>query len=104
MSGGVKMELDVLSHQLPSLVAMDHPVVAYLEQRTEEVTGTRPERAGQSGATVAKFLILRGIPAVGFWCGPEGADHMANEWISLDELAQFTEVMTRVVEDLFKGR
>jgi acetylornithine deacetylase/succinyl-diaminopimelate desuccinylase family protein len=102
-SPGVRMELEVLSHQLPSLVPADHPVVAHLERETEAVTGRRPVRLGQSGATVAKFLILRGIPAVGFSCGPEGAEHTAGEWIDLAEVGQFAEVMTRVLLGIFRG-
>jgi len=99
-SGGVRMQLEVLSQQSPTLVATDHPVVARLECRTEQVTGLMPRRVGQSGATVAKFLILRGIPAVGFSCGPEGVEHMADEWIGMDELKAFAEVMTLVLGDL----
>ena len=97
---GVRMDLDVLSHQPPTLAPGDHPMIALLERRTEEVTGIRPKRTGQSGATVAKFLIVAGIPAVGFSCGPESGEHMAGECISLAELAQFAEVMTRVFLDL----
>jgi acetylornithine deacetylase/succinyl-diaminopimelate desuccinylase family protein len=102
-SPGVRMDLEVLSHQLPTLVDPDHPVIAVLERRTEEVTGVRPQRMGQSGATVAKFLILRGIPAVGFGFGPEGVEHMANEWVSLDELGRFVEVMTLAIIDLLES-
>jgi succinyl-diaminopimelate desuccinylase len=98
----VRMELEVLSHQLPTLVDQNHPVLAMLERRTEEVTGRRPQRIGQSGATVAKFLILGGIPAAGFAFGPEGAEHMANEYVDLDELGRFAEVMTLVILDLMK--
>jgi acetylornithine deacetylase/succinyl-diaminopimelate desuccinylase-like protein len=101
---GVRMELEVLAHQVPTLIALDHPMVAHLEQRTQDVTGIRPARAGQSGATVAKFLILRGIPAVGFWCGPEGVEHTAGEWIGLADLAQFAEVMTLVLLDLLREK
>ncbi|HUX17020.1 MAG TPA: ArgE/DapE family deacylase [Phycisphaerae bacterium] len=97
---GVRMRLEVLSDQAPSQVATDHPLVKVIQRRTEEVTGERPKVFGQSGASVAKFLVLRGIPAVGFSCGPEGVEHMANEWISLDELVRFAEVMTLVVWDL----
>jgi len=99
----VRMELEVLSHQLPSLVSPDHPMVAALERATESVTGRRPVRRGQSGATVAKFLILHDIPAIGFTCGPEGAEHMADEWMDLAELGQFAEVMTLMLLDLFRG-
>ena len=97
---GVRMELEVLSHQPPTLVDVEGPLVAAIERRTVEVTGHRPVRYGQEGATVAKFLIGKGIPAVGFSCGPEDGEHMAGEWISLAEVARFAEVMTRVVLDL----
>jgi len=102
-AGGVRMELEVMAHQLPSLLAIDHPLVGELERRVREVTGVRPDRVGQSGATVAKFLVLHGIPAVGFSCGPEAVEHQAGEWISLDELARFAEVMALVVVDLMGG-
>ena len=101
---GVRMELEILSHQPPTLVPQDHPLAAELARRAEEVTGVRPVAKGESGATVAKFLILRGIPTVGFSCGPDGADHRAGEYIDLAELARFAEVMTRVVIDLLKGK
>jgi acetylornithine deacetylase/succinyl-diaminopimelate desuccinylase family protein len=99
-SAGVRMRLEVISDQAPSQVATDHPLVKVIQRRTEEVTGLRPEVFGQSGASVAKFLVLRGMPAVGFSCGPEGVEHMANEWTSLEELGRFAEVMTLVVWDL----
>ena len=101
---GVRMRLEVISDQPPSQVATDHPLVKVIQRRTEEVTGLRPEVFGQSGASVAKFLVLRGMPAVGFSCGPEGVEHMANEWTSLDELVRFAEVMTLVVWDLMSER
>jgi acetylornithine deacetylase/succinyl-diaminopimelate desuccinylase family protein len=103
-SAGVRMRLEVISDQSPSQVPIDHPLVKVIQRRTEEVTGLRPEVFGQSGASVAKFLVLRGIPAVGFSCGPEGVEHMANEWTSLDELVRFAEVMTLVVWDLMSER
>jgi len=97
---GVTMDLEVLADQPPTLVRDEGGMVEALERHTEAVAGIRPQRYGQSGATVAKFLILHGIPAVGFSCGPEGVEHMAGEWIDTDDLARFAEVMTRVVLDL----
>jgi len=100
---GVRMRLEVLSDQPPTQVTPDHPMVGVLQERTEEVTGVRPTPYGQSGATVAKFLILQGIPAVGFMCGPDGVEHTAGEWIDLEELARFAEVMALAVWDLAGG-
>jgi acetylornithine deacetylase/succinyl-diaminopimelate desuccinylase-like protein len=102
-SPGVRMDLEVLSHQLPTLVDQSHPVISVVERWTEAVTGVRPRRVGESGATVAKYLILKGIPAVGFGFGPEGIEHMANEWVGLDELGRFAEVMTLVILDMLAG-
>jgi succinyl-diaminopimelate desuccinylase len=102
-SPGVRMTLEVLSHQLPTLVDASHPVISILERRTEQVAGIRPRRIGEAGATVAKFLILKGIPAVGFGFGPQDAEHMANEYVELDELGRFAEVMTLVILDLMAG-
>jgi len=99
-SPGIRLSLEVLSSQRPTQVELDHPMVEAIEKRTEQVTGRRPFRSGQSGATVAKFLIFRGIPAVGFSCGPDEIEHQANEWIALDDVAQFAEVMTLVCLDL----
>ena len=103
-AAGVRMRLEVVSDQAPSQVPVDHPLVKVIQRRTEEVTGARPEVFGQSGASVAKFLVLRGMPAVGFSCGPEGVEHMANEWTSLEELGRFAEVMALVVWDLMSER
>jgi len=101
---GVRMDLEVTTHQLPTLVDTEGPLVVALERATEQVTGHCPKRYGQSGATVAKFLILRDIPAIGFCCGPEGVAHVAGEWIELDDLARFAEVMTLAVLDLMSTR
>jgi len=101
---GVRMDLEVTTHQVPTLVDTQGPLVAALERATETVTGLRPKRYGQSGATVAKFLILKGVPAVGFCCGPDGVAHVAGEWIELDDLARFAEVMTLAVLDLMSVR
>jgi succinyl-diaminopimelate desuccinylase len=102
-SPGVRMTLETLSRQLPTLVDGSHPVIATLERRTEQVTGIRPRRIGEAGATVAKFLILKGVPAVGFGFGPRDVEHMANEYVELDELGRFAEVMTLVILDLLAG-
>lgn len=97
---GVRMDLEVLSNQPPTLVDASNPMVEAIRRHTRAVTGTAAEPIGQSGATVAKFLILRGIPAVGFQPGPEGVEHVAGEWTDLDGLARFAEVMAKVVLDL----
>ena len=101
---GVTMDLEVLSDQAPTLVQDDGGLIDALERHTEAVAGYRPVRYGQPGATVAKFLILRGIPAVGFSCGPEGVEHVAGEWTGTEDLARFAEVMLRVTLDLVGPR
>jgi len=100
---GVRMDLEVLSNQPPTVVDVSNPMVEAIRRHTKAVTGTAAVPIGQSGATVAKFLNFRGIPAVGFQSGPDGVEHVAGEWNDLAGLADFAEVMTNVVLDLIGG-
>jgi len=50
------------------------------------VTGKKPHTFGIGGISVGKFFILRGMPAPVFSFGDEGLDHMADEYISVEEL------------------
>jgi len=100
---GVRMDLEVLSNQPPTVVDASNPMVEAVRRHTRAVTGAAAEPIGQSGATVAKFLNFRGIPAIGFQSGPEDVEHVAGEWNDLAGLADFAEVMTRVALDLLGG-
>ncbi|MEK7290053.1 MAG: M20 family metallopeptidase, partial [Planctomycetota bacterium] len=69
--GKGRFELKTISHQLPTAVPINNPLVEIISKHTESVLGARPKPKGMSGATVTKQLIQSGITAVGFGPGDE---------------------------------
>ena len=93
-------EIKIISHQLPTAVPINNPLVEVISKHTVSVLGVRPKPKGLSGATVAKQLIQSGITAVGFGPGDEAEAHATNESISIRELVDFAEIMTLIILDI----
>jgi acetylornithine deacetylase/succinyl-diaminopimelate desuccinylase family protein len=98
---GARFEVKLMQGQQPIEVPQDHPLVKAIQDETEAVLGFRPGVAGMGGSTVAKHLMGKGITAVNFCPGPDVA-HQANEYVTLDELVDFTHVLTRIVLRILK--
>lgn len=88
-----RFEIKELQRHPPTQVPQDNRLVKVIQEVTAEAMGRHPKATGQSGATVTKQLIMRGIPAVGFGPGEEGQAHMANESISLNEVLSFAKII-----------
>ncbi|MDK1031726.1 MAG: ArgE/DapE family deacylase [Planctomycetia bacterium] len=97
---GVEFEMPVMADQPPSLIDPKHPIIKFIQDHAEAVTGRRPEVVGSSGATVTKPFVHKGTPAVAFTCGDKDIEHKANESIAVDEVMDFAAVMTLVLWDL----
>ena len=93
-------EIKIISHQLPTAVPINNPLVEVISKHTASVLGARPKPKGMSGATVTKQLIQSGITAVGFGPGDEAEAHATNESISIRELVDFAEIMTLITLDI----
>ncbi len=93
-------EIKTISHQLPTAVPINNPLVEIISKHTESVLGARPKPKGMSGATVTKQLIQSGITAVGFGPGDEAEAHATNESISIKELVDFAEIMALITLDM----
>ncbi|MEK7852369.1 MAG: ArgE/DapE family deacylase, partial [Planctomycetota bacterium] len=98
--GKGRFELKTISHQLPTAVPINNPLVEIISKHTESVLGARPKPKGMSGATVTKQLIQSGITAVGFGPGDEAETHATNESISIKELVGFAEIMALITLDM----
>ncbi|MEK7359843.1 MAG: ArgE/DapE family deacylase [Planctomycetota bacterium] len=98
--GKGRFELKTISHQLPTAVPINNPLVEIISKHTESVLGARPKPKGMSGATVTKQLIQSGITAVGFGPGDEAEAHATNESISIRELVDFAEIMALITLDM----
>lgn len=97
---GARFELKPQSLQAPIEVPEEHPLIQTIRRAAFEVTGHRPTLHGCAGSTVAKQLLAHGIIAVGYNAGDEGADHLANESIDIEELFTFTRVLLRIAVEL----
>ena len=64
--------------------------------------GLNPYLKCLSGATDAKQLNLAGIPAIGFDFADNHIAHIANEYVNLDKLFQFSEILSNVCIELLK--
>lgn len=93
-------EIKIISHQLPTAVPINNPLVEVISKHTVSVLGVRPKPKGLSGATVTKQLIQSGITAIGFGPGDEAEAHATNESISIRELVDFAEIMTLITLDI----
>jgi len=94
---GGSFEMNVVSDLAPTEVEADSPLFRALAEATGEVTGAPAEAGGMSGATLAKQMILHGIPAVG--CGPgDWRDlHASNESVAIAELLDFAQILILAV-------
>jgi len=98
-----KMEIEQVRGMSPFVVSPEHPIVGIIQKRAKEMLGIEPVLEGMSGTTVSKQLLWKGITSIGFSCGDSEVAHMANESISVDEMADFAKVMTGIIIDYCAG-
>ena len=97
---GVAFEMETMTDDVPTSVDVGAPVVGALSWAVERVTGRRPKSFGMSGATVAKQFVAAGVPAVGICPGDPDTEHVANEYIPVDELVDFSAVLVLCLDRL----
>ncbi|MDR4509976.1 MAG: ArgE/DapE family deacylase [Candidatus Brocadiaceae bacterium] len=99
-SNSARFDLKIISDQPSTMVSIDNPLVELISRHTQTILSTCPQPKGQSGATVTKQLIQKGITAVGFGPGDTIEAHAANESISIRELVDFAKIMTLIALDM----
>lgn len=92
-------DIDTMMHLAPAAVNDNAPIIAAVSQAAREILGTAPDVAGLSGTTVTKQLVYKGIDAVSFAPGDKGVAHTADEYVCIDELVQFAEVLGLLLYD-----
>lgn len=96
-----RFRLDVVEHQKPVEVESDNILVKTIRKHAKSINGIEPEIGGLSGTTLVKPLVKGGMLAVGFSPGGETA-HKANEYISIRELTDFSQILCLVCLDMLK--
>lgn len=97
-----KFSLEVLGHAPPTEISSDNLLIKLIQKHTKDIAGIEPVAVGVNGATDCKSLILNGVVAVGFDSGVPGVSHMANEYIEINGLIQFKEIIERISLDMLK--
>lgn len=91
---------EIAAASLPHKIDPDNELVASIQANTREHLGFTPIPYGLGGGTFAKTLNLRGIKAVGFGPGDDTAFHVANEFVEIAQLLDFSCLICLVALDL----
>jgi len=83
---GSSVSVDVSGSIPPSEVPADAPIVKLIREVAPEA-----KTIGSGGITFAKFLVLKGIQAVGWAPGDEKTYHKPDEEIDIDELVTYSD-------------
>ena len=83
-------KIEVVSWGQPHGINPDNDLVKAIQKNGKEVLGFTPEPKGQCGGTYAKALCLNGCLAVGWGIGNEDTFHVANEYIEVQQLIDFS--------------
>ncbi len=101
---GGKFEFEVESDVPPHQVDPDNPLVKSIQSNSKEILGFEPETFGIGGGTFAKAFNLAGIPAVGFGPGEADVFHVVNEYLDIDEMMRFIELIACISVDLLGSK
>jgi len=93
-----EFEFQLESASLPHEVSKDCEIVNMIQKATKKVLGFTPEPFGMGGGTFAKGFNTAGIQAVGFGPGDDAAFHVANEYVEIQQLVDFTKILCILAE------
>lgn len=87
-NGNFKIEL--ISWNEPHSVNPDNELVKVIQKNAVDILNFLPEPFGMGGGTYAKTLVLNGVLAVGWGPGDDKAFHVANEYVEIQQLVDFS--------------
>lgn len=91
--------VEIIDSQKPVKVDEKNMLVRVIKKNAKSILGKEPGIYGMSGTTVSKPLVGKGVVSVGFGPGDHVA-HIANEYIRLKELTDFTKILCLVCLDM----
>ncbi|MBS7631269.1 M20 family metallopeptidase [Candidatus Bathyarchaeota archaeon] len=98
----INIEVDIPRSVPATSIPPDSPFIKALSEVVTDVTGRKPETFGIGGISVAKFFILQNMEAPVFSLGDESLDHMANEYITIEDLVNNAKVFALLPHRLAK--
>jgi len=82
-----RFRIEIEGIQEPYLIAKSHPLVSYLTKSMKGL-GLKPRIRGSEGATTISFFQEKGIPAIATGFGCLGCAHIADEYVTIDNLCR----------------
>ncbi len=98
----ININVNILEKAQATEVDENNKLIGIIKRITKKTLGFEPKIVGDSGASDAKSLIAKSIPAVGFSFGEGKMFHVANENVKIKELNQFSVVLTEIVKSVLK--
>jgi succinyl-diaminopimelate desuccinylase len=96
-----KFNIEVLSESISFSVDPDNELAKLIQKYTNKYFGFKAETMGMGGGTYAKNLIQHGVLTVGWGPGGDTA-HIANEYIEIRQLVDFSMLTCLIALDLLK--
>jgi succinyl-diaminopimelate desuccinylase len=96
-----KFNVEVLSESISFSVDAENELVKLIQNYTNEAFEFKAEPMGMGGGTYAKDLIHYGVLTVGWGPGGDTA-HIANEYIEIQQLVDFSMLTCLIALDLLK--
>jgi succinyl-diaminopimelate desuccinylase len=96
-----RFHIEVLSKSIPFSVDAGNELVQLIQKHTDKEFGFRAAPMGMGGGTYAKDLIQHGVLTVGWGPGGDTA-HIANEYIEIQQLVDFSMLTCLIALDLLK--
>ena len=93
-------DFEIQSRSYPHEIDPENMLVKVIQENSSNILGFTPEPFGLGGGTFAKAFSLAGIKAVGFGPGDDTAFHMANEYVEIKQLVDFSELLGSIAIDL----
>ena len=98
--GKGRFELKTISHQLPTAVPINNPLVEIISKHTESVPGRQAETERNVRRDGNKTTHPERHNRRRVWAGDEAEAHATNESISIKELVGFAEIMALITLDM----
>lgn len=86
------IHLELLTHEPVQFTASDNPYLNSLRQATKKITGKLPSLVNKHGGSDVRHYTSQGMAGCTF--GPVGAGlHTDHEWVSLNSLNQYSQIL-----------
>ena len=93
----ISIKIEVINQLEPTELKGKNKLIDTIQKVSRRELGFTPKCIGLDGATDAKALILKGVPAIGWSLGDHDQMHIPNESLNVKELEKFSMLLEKVV-------